>query len=69
MLPSNSWMAQQESFTASLKQNNKIDKLMPFFRVCFFHVSQLESFLMSRPFPVMAADNLFAALEILFAWK
>lgn len=41
----------------------------PFFRVCFFHVSQLESFLMSHSFPVMAADSLFAALEIQFAWK
>lgn len=69
MLPSNSRIALQEGLTASLKQNNKIDKLMPFFRVCFFHVSQLESFLISRPFSVMAADNFFAALEILFAWK
>lgn len=67
MLPSNSWIALWESFTAPLKQNNKIDKLMPFFRVCFFHVSRLELFLMSRSFPVMAAGNLFAALEILFA--
>lgn len=69
MLPSNSRIALRESFTASPRRNNKIDKLMHFFRVCFFHVSQLESFLMSHSFPVMAADNLFAALEILFAWK
>lgn len=68
MLPSNSRVAPQERFTAALKQNNQIDKLMPLFCVSL-HASQLESFLMSLLFHLMAADNLFAASEIQFCWK